>query len=273
MGEIATLYPYNELAKTRLMLESQPDCKSVLQIINDTVTSIINADRTALFLVDSEGKNLYAQVFTVSEEDEQLVTLDHLETTSFENYLNQLGRKLNVVCYKGSNVAYDKLSPIACMALGFILVSLIFRVSIDKGVVGHTARTGKLQNVTDARSYPYFCAEVDEMTGYTTKNLLCAPLVAQGRYVKVHDTVQFFNALAITRYLDFNLNRILGVLEAVNKKDGAFTAADEQILQSLGEFCGLLVTSCRMKEDFILIDNRLKVLVTQYHAHYIGFEF
>ena len=95
------------------MLESQPDCKAVLQIINDTVTSIINADRTALFLVDSEDKNLYAQVFTVSKEDEQLVPLDHLETTSFENYLNQLGRKLNVVCYKGSNVAYDKLPPLA----------------------------------------------------------------------------------------------------------------------------------------------------------------
>ena len=62
-----------------------------------------------------------------------------------------------------------------------------FRISIDKGVVGHTARTGKLQNVTDAKSYPYFCAEVDEMTGYTTKTLLCAPLVAEGKYVILHD--------------------------------------------------------------------------------------
>ena len=168
------------------MLETQPDCKAVLQIIDDTVTKIINADRTALFLVDSEGKNLYAQVFTVSKEDEQLMTLDHLETTSFENYLNQLGRKLNVVCYKGSNVAYVKLSPIWRHYV-LVLFHYSFRISIDKGVVGHTARTGKLQNVTDAKSYPYFCAEVDEMTGYTTKTLLCAPLVAEGKYVILHD--------------------------------------------------------------------------------------
>ena len=51
------------------------------------------------------------------------------------------------------------------------------------------------------------------------------------------------------------------MLEAVNKKDGVFTEADEQTLQSLAEFCVLLVTSCRMKEDFTSIDNRLKVLI------------
>ncbi len=92
------------------MLESQPDYKTVLQIIDVTVARTLNTDRTALFLVDADGKNLYAQVFSVSEEDEPLVTLDHLETTCFENYLNQLGRKLNVVSYDGSNVAYDKFS-------------------------------------------------------------------------------------------------------------------------------------------------------------------
>ena len=92
------------------MLEKQLDCKTIMQVIDDTIIRILNADRTALFLVDTEGKNLYAQVFSVSREDEPLVTLDHLETTCFENYLNQLGRKLNVVHYKGSTVAYDKFS-------------------------------------------------------------------------------------------------------------------------------------------------------------------
>ena len=60
----------------------------------------------------------------------------------------------------------------------------------------------------------------------------------------------------------FNVNRILGVLEAVNKRDGVFTEADEQTLQSLAEFCGLLVTNCRMRDDFTLTDNQLKVLIT-----------
>ncbi len=49
------------------------------------------------------------------------------------------------------------------------------------------------------------------------------------------------------------------MLEAVNKKDGVFTEADEQTLLSLADFCGLLVTSSRMREDFISTENRLKV--------------
>ena len=66
------------------------------------------------------------------------------------------------------------------------MVSLLFRISIGKGVVGYTARTGKLLNVTDAKNCPHFCAEVDELTGYTTKALLCAPIFSQGKYVRVH---------------------------------------------------------------------------------------
>ena len=49
------------------------------------------------------------------------------------------------------------------------------------------------------------------------------------------------------------------MLEAVNKKDGVFTEADEQTLQALAEFCGLLVICCRMREDFASTDNQLKV--------------
>ena len=92
-------------------------------MIDDTITKTIIADRAALFLMDSEGKNLYAQVFTVSKEDKHLVTLDHLESKCFEDYLNQLGRKINVVCYNGSNVSYDKSSISNCMTMCFIYYS------------------------------------------------------------------------------------------------------------------------------------------------------
>lgn len=112
-------------------------------MIDDTVTKTINADRTALFLVDSEGNNLYAQVFTVSKDEEVLVTLDNLETTRFEDYLNQLGRKLNVVCYKGSNVAYVTFSLIAItshwlinllsLILGFPLIKVWWAIQLELG--------------------------------------------------------------------------------------------------------------------------------------------
>ena len=55
------------------------------------------------------------------------------------------------------------------------------RVSIDKGVAGYTAKTGKTQNITNARSCPYFCTEVDELTGYRTETVLCAPIRSAGK--------------------------------------------------------------------------------------------
>lgn len=85
------------------MLGTESPCKAVLQILKDAVTKLVNSDRSALFLLDSEGKNLYAQVFGVSEEEQEFVTLDHIEPTCFGNYLNQLG--CEVVTYKQQNIA------------------------------------------------------------------------------------------------------------------------------------------------------------------------
>lgn len=52
---------------------------------------------------------------------------------------------------------------------------------------------------------------------------------------------------------------VIGVLEAVNKKDGVFTEIDEQYLQLLAEFVGLIVSYCRAKEGLFIAENQLQV--------------
>ena len=86
------------------MLESHghSDCNAALQILNDAISNLINADRSSLFLMDCEGKNLYAQAFKVSKEEEELVTLTHLEPTCLGDDLNQLVKSVQ---YKGQNIA------------------------------------------------------------------------------------------------------------------------------------------------------------------------
>ena len=89
------------------MLEDKLDCAVFMQTLKDTVTDLVCADRLALFLVDSESKHLYAQIFTVSKQEEDLVTLEHLESTCFEDYmyLNKHKQTFNdVVSYKGHNM-------------------------------------------------------------------------------------------------------------------------------------------------------------------------
>ena len=58
-----------------------------------------------------------------------------------------------------------------------------YRFPIHQGVGGYVARTGQLLNITRAYDSEIFNPAVDEMTGYTTHTLLCAPLTVQGKYV------------------------------------------------------------------------------------------
>jgi GAF domain-containing protein len=82
------------------------------------------------------------------------------------------------------------------------------RVPVSEGVAGYVATSGETVNITDAYSDPRFKREVDLNTGYTTKSILCMPMVdADGD--------------------------IVGVIEVLNKRNGHFTQEDEEILANL----------------------------------------
>jgi signal transduction histidine kinase len=83
------------------------------------------------------------------------------------------------------------------------------RVPITKGVVGHVVETGQLLNIPDAYSDPHFNPEVDRETGYTTRCLLAVPLRNSS-------------------------GEIIGVFQALNKKDGGtFDHDDEEMLLAM----------------------------------------
>ena len=68
-------------------------------------------------------------------------------------------------------------------------------ISADTGIVGETLRTKKAILENDVHSNPKFFGGVDTVTGYTTKNIVTAPI--------------------------FNTDEeIVGVLELLNKNDG-----------------------------------------------------
>jgi len=84
----------------------------------------------------------------------------------------------------------------------------IIRFDARLGVAGSAAMTGQTINVADAYEHPLFFKEVDLRTGYRTRTLLAVPL----------------------RNLQ---GEIIGVGEAINKKEGLFTEQDAEVLQAL----------------------------------------
>ncbi|MBM3264118.1 MAG: GAF domain-containing protein, partial [candidate division Zixibacteria bacterium] len=79
-------------------------------------------------------------------------------------------------------------------------------VGMDQpGIVVHVARTGQPLRVEDAYREPLFNRDVDRITGYRTRTILCLP-------------VRNYHG------------ELIGVIETMNKKTGYFDDADERIL-------------------------------------------
>ncbi|XP_064014301.1 cAMP and cAMP-inhibited cGMP 3',5'-cyclic phosphodiesterase 10A isoform X1 [Pogoniulus pusillus] len=95
------------------------------------------------------------------------------------------------------------------------------RFSIEKGIAGQVARTGEVLNIPDAYADPRFNRDVDLYTGYTTRNILCMPIVSRGS--------------------------VIGVVQMVNKISGsAFSKTDENNFKMFAVFCALALHCANM---------------------------
>jgi len=92
------------------------------------------------------------------------------------------------------------------------------------GVAGTVVLTGQTINLEDAYQDPRFYRNIDALTGYCTRSLLAAPL------------------------RNF-VGEIIGVFEVLNKKGGAFTPEDEQILKALAAQAAIAIETAQMIAD------------------------
>jgi putative nucleotidyltransferase with HDIG domain len=97
------------------------------------------------------------------------------------------------------------------------------RVPVGRGLSGHVAQTGETLNIADAYQDPRFDKGWDLRTGFRTRTVLCAPLLAQ-------------------------TGEIIGVLQVLNKKDGRFTAYDAQLLSAFASQAATAVENAQLYE-------------------------
>lgn len=99
------------------------------------------------------------------------------------------------------------------------------RVPADKGVVGHVYRTGQPLIVPDTSKSELYLKEPDLQTGYKHHNVLDVPL-------KHND-------------------RMIGVLMAVNKKDGPFDQDDVDLLMALAGLVALPLENAHIHHELV----------------------
>jgi HD-GYP domain-containing protein (c-di-GMP phosphodiesterase class II) len=82
------------------------------------------------------------------------------------------------------------------------------RIPLGAGIVGAVAASGAPVRIPDAYADPRFNTEVDAATGYRTRNILAVPML------NTH-------------------GEVVGVIQALNRRDGDFGDEDEELLQAL----------------------------------------
>ncbi|MCB0194092.1 MAG: GAF domain-containing protein [Anaerolineae bacterium] len=101
--------------------------------------------------------------------------------------------------------------------------------SIGKGIIGNVAQTGEPLIINDVSSDPRWDVDFDEETEFKTKDLMCVPMQIR--------------------------NKIIGVIEVLNKQDGStFTEEDCNLLMSFG---GQAAIAIQNAQKFTLTDRAL----------------
>lgn len=95
-----------------------------------------------------------------------------------------------------------------------------FRVKMGEGVAGWVAQTGTPLFVPDAKRDPRFFSKIDEIIGFNTHCILCAPLKSKGK--------------------------VLGVIELVNDGSaGKFRQDDLFLLSTLADYAAIAIENAR----------------------------
>lgn len=96
-------------------------------------------------------------------------------------------------------------------------------LQIGEGIAGHVAKSGEVAIIQEARGDERFAARLDSHIGFSTRNILCVPLRVR--------------------------ERILGVIEVVNRENGApFTPADAEMLQAVANQAAVALDNARLYE-------------------------
>jgi len=109
-------------------------------------------------------------------------------------------------------------------------------VPLDGSIAGWIVNNRQTVRITNVHNDPRFFSSVEQTTGFSTESILGIPLVTK--------------------------NKIVGVLEALNKPKGKFTDTDESMLLVLGAQAAVAIENARLFQQSDLISEFVHELRT-----------
>lgn len=94
------------------------------------------------------------------------------------------------------------------------------RIPVAKGIAGQVVREGRPVIVPNTAQNPLFYPAIDRVTGFTTRSILAVPLQVK--------------------------DRIIGVIEALNKREGFFELTDQELLTSMAQSAAIAIENAQL---------------------------
>jgi hypothetical protein len=131
----------------------------------------------------ARGSDVEDKIVEAFERMQELFTLrDHDDVARFAL---QVSREF-IDCEAGSSmlITPGKYELYVAAAEGEVAGTIAGKkLSLTKGIVGFATRAGAVVTVSDPENDPRFHAEFDELSGFETKNVVCAPIQYEGRTI------------------------------------------------------------------------------------------
>ena len=118
------------------------------------------------------------------------------------------------------------------------------RIPATYGIAGSVFQNRGPTVVNDTSSDPRFTADVDEKTGFRTRNIACVPLINRQK-------------------------ECVGTLQALNKNRGNFTDDDVEILSSIADYATIALENSRLYEELKSM-NKAKERAINHLSHELG---
>jgi phosphoserine phosphatase RsbU/P len=176
-----------------------------------------------LALESSDRRNALIEMSTIVEATKRLnSTLDLAELL---NIILQLTTR-HTGAERGTVFLVDREAGEIWSLVGLGLDQHEIRLPITKGIAGWVAMHGETVNLEDAYEDPRFEPEVDLRLGFRTKSLLCLPIRSKN-------------------------DETIGVLQLLNKKNGPFTRANENLLSAISDHVALALENAQLHRDLL----------------------
>jgi sigma-B regulation protein RsbU (phosphoserine phosphatase) len=174
-------------------------------------------------LESSERRNAVIELSTIVEATKRLnSTLDLAELL---NIILQLTTR-QTGAERGTVFLLDRERNEIWSLVGMGLDQHEIRLPINRGIAGWVAEHGETVNLAEAYADPRFESEVDLRLGFRTRSILCLPI----------------------RNKD---GETIGVLQLLNKHDGPFTQADENVLRAISDHVALALENAQLHRELL----------------------